>query len=171
MSKTKATNRQGLPSKKSKTKSNVGDQPRSGPAGVVIRREWPITVLFKDGGNGIYEWNPGSVRAQMGSLSHYKPLAARTMVRFSFVTNTDLHFSPRVGAPSKATTKWSSGWVAISDVLPMQFDAYGTAPAGVWRVECAGVVTASVDFHTSPDGMPLPKPVEVIHDDESDNED
>jgi len=130
-----------------------------------------MTQLFKDGGNGIYEWNPGSVRAQMGSLDHYKPLAARTSVRFSFVSNTDLHFTPRAGAPAKASTKWSSGWVNISDVIPMQFDAYGTVPAGIWRVECLGVVTASVDFKTSADGMPAPKPVEVVHDDESDNED
>jgi len=135
------------------------------PAGSIqVKREWPLSQLFRDGGNGIFEWNPGSPRAQMGTLGHFKPLAARTHVRLSFVSSTDLHFSARTGSLTKSTAKWTSGWVRVSDVLPIHFDAYGALPAGIWRVECAGVVTASVDFSVHPDGMPAPKPVEAIND-------
>jgi len=142
------------------------------PAGSVqVKREWPLSQLFHDGGNGIFEWNPGSPRGQMGTLGHYKPLAARTHVRMSFVSSTDLHFTPRAGALTKSTAKWTSGWVRVSDVMSIHFDAYGALPAGIWRVECAGVVTASVDFSVHPDGMPAPKPVEALGDaEESDVE-
>jgi len=142
------------------------------PAGsVTIKREWPLSVLFGTGTDGIFEWSPGSARAQMGSMSYYKPLAVRTHVRMSFVSNIDLHFTPRSGSLVKGTAKWTSGWVRISDVIPIHFEAYGAEPAGIWRVESAGWLMASADLSAGPDGMPLPKAIQVANDvGESDDE-
>lgn len=171
MSKSKGKN-QGQRQGTQKKGPPSGSSSTTVPAGSVqVKREWPLSQLFRDGGNGIFEWNPGSPRGQMGTLGHYKPLAARTRVRMSFVSSTDLHFTPRAGSLSKSTAKWTSGWVRVSDVMPIHFDAYGAMPAGIWRVECAGVVTASADFSVHPDGMPAPKPVEALADaEESDVE-
>ena len=95
---------------------------------------------------GQYSWAPATPLEMVMDLDQYPPLAVRHYAKISFVSSVELHFAPKPGAATKTATKWSSGWVKLEDLLVIKFRAFGSeAPAGYFRISCAGLAPWSVD--------------------------
>jgi len=102
---------------------------------------------------GQYSWDPPDALTMVSDLSDFAPLTARHYAKLSFVSSVDLHFAPKPGAATKTTTKWSSGWVKLEDLLVIRFRAFGAErPAGYFRVSCAGLAAWAPDQADGDDG-------------------
>jgi hypothetical protein len=106
---------------------------------MTVGKEWRLSGLLLTDAPGEYLWRPSEAVFMVGRLADFAPLSARTHVRISFVSSVTLHFSPTPGAAERQASKWSSGWIAVDNLLPIRFRAFGSeAPNGYWRVESAG---------------------------------
>jgi hypothetical protein len=106
---------------------------------LTVDKEWSLSWLLLSENPGEYLWRPSEAAFMVGRLSDFAPLSARTHVRISFVSSVPLHFSPTAGAAERQATKWSSGWIAVDNLMPIRFRAFGSEPPnGYWRVESAG---------------------------------
>jgi hypothetical protein len=106
---------------------------------MTVDKEWSLSWLLLEEATGEYLWRPSEAVFMVGRLADFAPLSARTHVRISFVSSVALHFSPTPGAAERQAVRWSSGWIAVDNLLPIRFRAFGSeAPSGYWRVESAG---------------------------------
>jgi hypothetical protein len=147
---TNQPNQPTMPSSKkqssSASKANKGvskKPPAFSPANhglMTVDSEYPLDGLLLQVSPGEYKWSPVSAINMVGTLDDFAPLSSRSHVRLSFVSSVDVHFAPRVGQPTKTSKKWTSGWIAVDDLIVFKLRAFGKdAPSGFWRVESAGL--------------------------------
>jgi len=149
----------GPKNKKGNTGGQSGGRTKSAPRApafspgnhglLTVDKEWSLSWLLLEAATGEYSWAPSRAEFMVGELTEFAPLSARTHVRISFVSSVPLHFVPTPGGTERQALKWSSGWIAVDNLLPIRFRAFGKeAPNGYWRVESAGTKKWEADVGT-----------------------
>jgi len=125
---------------------------------VHITANWPLGGLMTSTSPGRFQWAPRYPQHMIGSIADdFKPLAARSHCKLSFVSTEPITFHPGPNAPSITTKRWSSNWIKVTDLTVMKLVSYGDRPQGTWEVTCAGVAPWDAD------GQLCPKPTSASY--------